>query len=161
MSRPQFENQTLISATTSKSIEFVVVESTEDLVADVYERVTILSPKNTVSRVFNVQMMWEADTVATQGEKHLVIDSILDDETGVGMFRFGGAYNSKVMYDQGYFSGETYFYPDDLGAMSNQVNSITFDDIRGIQVVFRHTMNTITNSKRICVLFVEREVVAR
>jgi hypothetical protein len=161
MSRPEFENQTLISAMTNKTIVVIRGETEEFLAIGAWQRITILSPPNTVSRLFNCRLSWDADGRATAGTKSIILDQQIDEFEGIGLFLFNGPYNLGFSWDQGHWINTTSQTPNDFGAMSTQIQAARFDEFKGIQLVFTHSTNVNEVSKRHWVLFVEREVVAR
>lgn len=161
MARQEFENQTVISAVTNKTIVVITGESSFSLAPAVYERITILSPAKSVSRLFNMRLSWDIETVAISGLKELYIDQQVDQTTGIGLFKFTGNWNNLVQYDKGEWQNITSSSPSDIGAMSSQIQAGRFDEFKGIQMVFKHGLNVNASAKRSWTLFVEREVVAR
>lgn len=167
MGRPQFENQVMISAVSSKKIRVLEQEYTNPLTHNMYQRITILSPKNTMSKLFNCMLHFAPITEGVSGLKYLIIDSQISSTAGIGMFKAEGNHNADMLYDQGHFKAANSFEPNDLGAISNQINAVKFDDVLGMQVIYRHTALASdgafasTIAKRRLVLFLEEEVVKR
>jgi hypothetical protein len=164
MGSRQFDRQTVISATTSKEITVIQGEATDVVGANTYERFTVLSPKNTVSRMFNVIFGWDKDTGQASGYRDCIIDTMINGSsglTGLGMVKIENDYNKDCQYNQGVGWDSTRLTPSDLAAFSNQINAIRFDDVNGIQVVFFNGMPYGTAMRRYWYLFVEQEVVAR
>jgi hypothetical protein len=132
------------------------------LAPEASERITILSPPNTISKLFNLRLRWAVEGGAnTSGTKQIILDQQIDSSTGIGLFTFSGNYNQYPWWDQGSWGNAINMTPNDLSAMSNQINAGRFDEFKGIQLVFWNHMNSNAGSVRDWVLFVEREVVAR
>jgi len=167
MGRPEFENQTLISAVTNKSVVTIAGKTNAVTTPGVYERITVLSPKNTISKLYNIMLSWDIETTPTSGTKSCIIDqqygktSPEGQTQGIGLFKFTGDWNKKIMWDQGEWQNVTTKTPNDLGAMVSQIQAGRFDEFNGIQIVFSNSFNFGGNAYREWILFCEREVVAR
>jgi hypothetical protein len=161
MGNQQFDRQSIISATTNKKILSIEGELTDILESGVYERITILSPKNTVSRLFNVIFGWDSNVTQGAGTRDCIVDIQTNNGSGLGMFKISNTYDKDCQYNQGWGWDGTVLTPSDTSAFVNQVHAVQFDDRRGVQMVFFHGYPYNTNSKRYWYLFVEQEVVAR
>lgn len=173
MGKPQFENQTMISAVSNKKIRRITGSTSSPVNDSSYQRVTIFASPKTYSRLFNARLIWnsgggeEIGTVANS-YKEYIVDMQIDQSSGIGMFKFKSSMaNSTIKFDQGYFKenevavSNNLFFPGDLGAVSSQLNNVYFDESLGMQLVFWHNFGKTVSSLREWVLFFEEEVIAR
>lgn len=175
MSRPEFENQTQISAITNKSIKWFEKVSTVALTANVFERHTFFSAPNSVSRIINLKMEFAGVPQGTwTGTREMILDNYMNASKGLGVFRGVASNVTDIFYfDQGAFTrGATRTtanitkYPDDYGAINDNVRALRYDETIGVSFVFLHTLNTgsgdatITEARSL-ICFIEEEVVKR
>lgn len=177
MGSQQFDRQTVISATTSKSIHYISGDSGGvGLPSATYERHAIFSPKNTVSKVLNLQMTWDAlaNVSGMTGVRQLILDNYIDANTGLGIFKFqSSVINKGIQFDQGCFQlndgsydANLLAFPNDYGAVNVNIRAFEFDEVIAVSIVFYHVLALNGNSvsiteKRQWKLFTEQEVIAR
>jgi hypothetical protein len=171
MGNMQFDRQTLISAVTNKSVKVLQFTTNASLPAFTYERHILFSPKNTVSKVINVRMTWDAlANTGFTGYRQLIMDNYIDDTHGLGIFRLQSSQLYKgLLFDQGdlqlsdgtHDSGAVLF-PNDLGAINANIRSLSFDEVTGLSLVFYHGVSGVSLTEtRTYTIFIEQEVVAR
>jgi hypothetical protein len=159
LARQEFENQTLISAVTSKKIEVISGESNTLLPAGQSEIITFFSPPNTVTRVLNIALEWHSEQNGSlnSGTKNLIVNSM-----SIGVVNMASAWNKYLAYDVGQFSADTLSYtPNNLASATQQIRSLVFDDTREMALIFNHNFNLAVSSKRTWKIIVERETVKR
>jgi hypothetical protein len=161
MGNMQFDRQTVIRATTSKKMVLIEGNSMDSMPPYTYERYTILSEKNTISRCYNLIFGFDKPNQINTGVRDCIIDSMRLDGSGLGMLKITNDYAHDCQYNQGTGWDGTQLIPNDLSAFANQIQSIRFDDTRGIQVVFFHSYDTTTDANRYWHIFAEQEVIAR
>lgn len=172
MGNMQFDRQTIIDAVTNKSVSIIQITSGGvALPPNTYERHILFSPKNTVSRVINMRMTWDAlANSGLTGSRSLILDNYIDATHGLGIFRGTSSQLYKgFLFDQGDFqlSDLTHdpaalIFPNDLAAVNNNIRNFVFDENIGLSVVFFHTVAGVSiTENRTCTLFVEQEVVSR
>jgi hypothetical protein len=172
MGNMQFDRQTIIDAVTNKSVHVIQLDSGgASLGPNTYERHILFSPPNTVSRIINMQMTWDALANGTYtGTRSLILDNYINANSGLGIFRGTSSQLYKGWrFDQGAFqlSDLTYdsaaqIFPNDLAAVNNNIRNFVFDDTIGVSIVFYHTVAGVPISEnRYFTLFVEQEVVSR
>lgn len=170
MSRPEFENQVSIAAVTSKKIKWVTKESTVPLAPNTFDRHTFFSPAKTVSRIINMQMIFGGLAAGFTGTREMILDSYLDNATGVGVFNSKTSdLTSDFMFDQGAFklgyndydNAGVDFMPNDINTVNYNIRELRFDDIIGITFVYRHSVTgqNLTERRKM-IYFVEEEVIA-
>lgn len=161
MSRPEFENQVMISAVSSKSQRFVEQKSTTPLGNFQFERFNIFASPGKTGRLLNFQMKFAPIAGGVAGDtKTLIIDCMIDGSRGLGMFQIAGTFDSNLLYDQGTPKNHATMNPSDLGGLANQIDRIVFDDERAMQVVFGN-FSVSTTAERSFILFIEEEVTSR
>jgi hypothetical protein len=163
MGRPEFENQTEITAQSSKSIYYLKWEDTTTSVLVGFansQRITIYSPVNTVSRIINADVMWYPIAGAS-GDKTIFIDNQLTETEGMGVLSLTGAFGAEIRFDTGTFQNTSTSKPLDTNAASQRLTQTTFDDVKGLTFVYFNNTNVASAAKRTYRLFVEREIVKR
>lgn len=168
MGSRQFDRQTIIDAMTNKSIKIMTADSSAVIATNGIERIVFFSPPNTVSRILNVQMKWDAiQAGGLTGTRTMYLDNYINANSGLGNFK---AYSSDLynyfIFDQGAFkTGESTagvtFIPNDLAAVNTNVRGVSFDDKIGVSCAFSHNIPVGIGEPRHVILFVEQEVVAR
>jgi len=165
MGNMQFNRQTIINAIANKSIVWITGTDTSSLMNGTLGRVSIYSPKGTISRMYNCRLQWWGENDGTfTGTKEFIVDVQTQPGVGtggVGMFKLAVAANNMLNYDQGAAVSPTTCNPSDTNAFQYQIANTEFDDGRAVQMVFNNAMNKPCTSKRNWDLFVEREVVSR
>lgn len=173
----QFDRQTIIDAVTNKSVHYLSGNSGGvGLLTGTYERHAIFSPKNTISRILNLQMQWDAlaNTTGITGTRELILDNYIDANTGLGIFKFNsGTIAQAIMFDQGCFQlpdmstdSTLKAFPNDYAAVNANIRALEFDDTIAVSVVFYHVLyyngaNVSITENRSWQLFTEQEVVSR
>lgn len=162
MSRPEFENQTMISAVSSKKIKRIMGEANTPIPAGTRERIIILSDENTISRVLTMAVHWDGATTEIAHWKEIVLDLMTSATEGIGLFKLRGETNKNLFYDQGYVDTTIAYFPNDLGAISSQITRAVFDESLGLHIVFSHEEPTLSiQSRRLWKIVIEQETVAR
>lgn len=160
----QFDRQTVIDAMTNKKVIVISGTDSTPIAVGGQNRISIYSPKNTISTMFNAVYTWDAADGATSGTKSWVFDVAVDGSgsTGKGMNKLYQNYNQLLSYDQGTFvGGSSTQNPADLTAFRGQIANTVFDDTRALQLVFQNNTNVVNTSLRSWWLFVVQEVVSR
>jgi hypothetical protein len=170
MPRPQFENQTLISAVTSKSIGFIEGTITTPQANGVYQSVILYSAPNTISRVMNVRQRFGAITDAGAvgtNKKYMYINTNwrnpqTQQDVGIGLYRIRGNCNVTVEYDKGEMIAGDEMQPNDHAALNARVTQAVFDETVGLAIVFMQQSGvTNTTGERYYLVMYEQEVVKR
>lgn len=169
MGRPQFENITTISATTSKKMAWVEDLDYTPLTSGTYKRVTIFSPPNTISTIKNVFMNFAAIPGQVAGVRTWFMENYILPTVGIGLFysEAPGNYTASYQFEQGSFK-----YSDDTttglisspttATVNSTIQNTKFDDLIGITFVFRQTSGVSTGAtERRIILFTEQETVKR
>lgn len=170
MSRPEFENQTSISAVTSKKIKSFKSNANTQLAKQTFERHTFFSAPNTVSSIMNLNMGMRPIGAGITGIRTMFVDTYIGPSEGLGVLQAtSGIPQNDFMFDQGTFkNGGTQdtsnitFIPNDIGAVNANLRAIKYDDTIGVSFVFYHdtTASTI-GEERWVTWFVEEETVKR
>jgi hypothetical protein len=168
MGRPEFENQTLISAVTSKEIKSVVVSNTFALPHLSYDVTKLYSPKGTVSRVMGLEVYFPATGTNLVTEKNLII-SLLEytDQTETALYSiveqlsFSADDNKDAKIEYGLPTNVRTYAPNSLDAFHTQLRGMIFDDEKPLQFAFYNNTGSTINTKREFTIFVEREVIKR
>lgn len=172
MGRPEFENQTMISAVSSSKMVWINLIKTDNMPQNTFMKYVILSPAKTVSRIKNARITFDALV------GHIAGDSVFRDMlleypgNGNGIFQASCTDPTKQWhFDRGSFryAGSNTMgaeaiqsTPVDLGALNSNIREAVFDDVIGIQVVFKHS-SALTQAavRREINLWVEQETVSR
>lgn len=170
MPRPQFENQTLISAVTSKVITYFQKQEVSPITSHEYERHTFFSPRKTVSKLINLRLTFGEISGMSKGVREIILDNYLAADQGTGVFFSScSRYTGTFHFDQGTFRvnsdrepSDILYYPSDLGAINQNIRAVQFDDTTGLTVVFRHTslINDVDVTREM-IGFIEQEVISR
>jgi hypothetical protein len=163
MGRPQFENQTQITAMASKRVDYIEGSSVASLPSSTYERFTIFSPKNTISRVMNIRQQFLAITeTTTVANKYIYLSNRFPDGSGVGVYRLRGDSDADLIFDKGELEAKNPVYvPNDLAGLNNRIVQAEFDEVIGMNVTFQHGAGVSTTAERSYAIFLSEEVVDR
>lgn len=169
MGSMQFDRQTVISATTSKSIQFLQGDYNGNLSWGVFEQHTIYAPKNTVCTIINQRMEFPPVSGANlTGPKDMMINNQVNANVGLGMFRVSQSNPAEDFVFGSYtISPNTSYYPNDLAAVDANIRQVVYDETIGVSIIFWSSITqngagyVITGNDRSWMLFVEQEVVAR
>lgn len=171
MSRPEFENQTLISAVTSKTITSVTVSNTFSLAHLAYDVTKIYSPVGTVSRVMGFEAYYPPTGSAAGTEKNIIVsllEFMPDNVTAKAVLEQVAVSSNdnldcKIEYGEpkNVRSAPSGYFPSDLAAFQNQLKGMIFDDQKPLQIAFYNNTGVAITSSRSFTIFVEREVIKR
>jgi hypothetical protein len=158
---PEYNQQTQISAVTSKKMTFIDKTISSDIPSGVLERVSIFSATSTIGRIKNFAASFPA-FASTSGDKLLILDMKLDVNKGLGVVRMQGPTGNVFTVSESQPVGHSSARPNDFSAFGNALRNVVFDDVIGLDIVFWNNSNAATGvlSKRI-VIFYEEEVVKK
>lgn len=166
MGNMQFDRQTLITATTNKTIAFINGVHTTPLAYQQYDVTQIFSPPKTVSRIIGFACYWYVCEQSRSTEKSIIIslNELNPDGTMAGIIEnlnITGYDNLLLKIEHGEPTGSHTTEPSDLSAFYLQMKGMVFDDERPLEIAFFNNTGYTTSAQREYRLFVEREVVAR
>lgn len=175
MGRNQFDRQTIITATTGKSIQMIAASSAQGgtLPYGNVESYVFYSPKNTISKVLDFTISWPAVTSGTTNASRYLTISQQDPSANLP-FKITYMYTTCLDCSKDFtFSNSIWLQnntttsnivalpSNDASALIAVMQGMTFDENIGLEFQFQTTQSSpVDNSQRQLVLFVEQEVVA-
>lgn len=174
MGRPEFENQTAISAIAGKKIRVLSRNVNLPLPSGTYERVTVFSSPRTVSKVLNVRMsmglVYSPIAGTTTAHKEMGLENYFSPTYGIGIVKginkdkpgssFSLEFGCFNAFDDLNGDGVCTTVPaqSEIPAM---LNNLYFDDVMGLTFFYRQAAGSTANIQRSYYCFVQEEQVSR
>jgi hypothetical protein len=137
MGNQQFNNQTQISAVSSKNVKYIDATSTTDITAGSNLRIDVYAPVGKIAKTEIFLLLYEAIPGALSGEKAIRVLAAIQQ---VGLSRAITAYNASPYYDYGEWNGVyNEVLPSDKGAQFELQRGNTFDSTNSLSFLFSNS----------------------
>lgn len=161
MGNQQFNNQTIISAVTSRKIGYLQQIVTTPIAAGSTLQITLYAPVNNICQLMDMTVVMDGMASSTGTQDIFLNINNAAQTLGFGIFKLTGNATSQVIYDQNGVQGTSSSHPTAEGDIANAYRAVQFDQNIGLQFNFRNNGSVTHTGNKKVIIFYSQEVVSQ